>query len=85
MPHSSHKYKGYDLGFGLRNCSCGQTFGCASERELEMKIRIHRKFCSNPPKGEYIIGVSKDNPVVKSKTLKEHYKNETEEKRKLYE
>ena len=52
MTHSSHKYKGYDLGFGFRNCSCGQTFGYASERELEMKIRIHRKFCSNPPKGQ---------------------------------
>ena len=85
MPHSSLKYKGYDLGFGFRNCSCGQTFGYGSERELEMKIRLHRKFCSNPPKGECIIGVSKNYPIEKAKKLKEHYKNEVEETRKLYE
>ena len=84
MPHSNFKDKTYALGLGLRNCSCGQTFGYASERERELKIRLHRKFCSNPPKGTYEIGVS-TRPLEKATTLKEYYKNEAEETRKLYE
>ena len=84
MPHSNFKGKPYALGLGVRNHSCGQTFGYASERERELKIRLHHKFCSNPPKGTYGIGVSTW-PVKKARTLKEYYKDEAHETRKLYE
>ena len=30
-----------DNGAGVGKCPCGQTFECASERELAMKHRIH--------------------------------------------
>ena len=69
MPHRNFKDKPYALGLGVRNRSCGQTFGYASERERELKIRLHHKFCSKSPKGTYEIGVSKARPVEKAKTL----------------
>ena len=49
MPHGNFKRKVTDNGAGVGRCPCGQTFECASERELAMKHRIHRRFCSNPP------------------------------------
>ena len=85
MPHSNFKDKPYALGLGVRNCSCGQTFGCAPEREWELKSLLHDKFCSRPPKGTYEIRVSKTRPMEKAKTLKEYYNDESEEMRKLYE
>ena len=85
MPHSNFKDKNYDVGSGTIRCSCGQTFGYASEREIKMKIRLHDKFCSSPTKDTSIIKVSKAIPVEKAMTLKEYYKNASEETRKLYE
>ena len=85
MPHSNFKDKSYTLSSGVRNCSCGQTFGYTSERERELKIRLHHKFCSKPPKGTYVIEVSKSRSAEKTTTLKEYYINESEEMRKLYE
>ena len=38
-----------DNGAGVGRCPCGQTFECASERELAIKHIIHCRFCSNPP------------------------------------
>ena len=49
MPHGDFKRKATDNGSGVGMCSCGQTFECASERELAMKHRMHHRFCSNPP------------------------------------
>ena len=40
MPHSNFKRKATEFEAGVGRCSCGQTFECASERELAMK---HRK------------------------------------------
>ena len=37
MPHSNFKRKVIDNGAGVGRCTCGQTFECASERELAMK------------------------------------------------
>ena len=85
MRHSNFKDKAYALGLGVRNWSCSQTFGYASEREWKLKIRLHHKFCSKPQKGTYEIGVSKAQPLEKAKTLKEYYNNESKEMRNLYE
>ena len=84
MPHSNFKDKPYALGLGVRNCSCGQTFGYASERDRELKIRLHHRFCSKPPKGTYEIGVSKARPVEKATTQKECYDNESKEIKECY-
>ena len=39
----------YNLGTG--KCSCGQALNFASERDMKMKLRVRRKFCSKPPYG----------------------------------
>ena len=59
MPHGNFKRKVPDNGAGVGKCSCGQTFECASERELAMKHRIHPRFCSNPPLTFNKIGIPK--------------------------
>ena len=59
MPHNSFKRKVVDNEAGVGRCPCGQTFECASERELAMKRRIHHRFCSNPPLAFNKIGISK--------------------------
>ena len=84
MPHSNFKDKPYALGLGVRNCSCGQTFRYASERDWELKIRLHHKFCSKPPRGTYEIGVSKARAMEKAMTQKEYYDNESKEIREPY-
>ena len=35
MPHSNFKRKATEFEAGVGRCSCGQTFECASERELQ--------------------------------------------------
>ena len=79
MPHCSFKRKVTDNGAGVGRCSCGQTFECASERELAMKHRIHHRFCSNPPVAFDKIGVSK-----KAVTQREQQLNEAERIRKVH-
>ena len=79
MPHSSFKRKVTDNGAGVGRCPCGQTFKCASERELATKCRIHRRFCSNPHPAFDKIGVSK-----KAVTLREQQLNEAERIRKVH-
>ena len=51
MPHSNFKRRATEFNTGVGKCSCGQTFKCASEREIAMKCRMNRRFCSNPPTG----------------------------------
>ena len=79
MPHSSFKRKVMDNGAGVRRCPCGQTFECASKRELAMKHRIHRRFCSNPSLALNKIGILK-----KACTMREQQLNEAERIRKVH-
>ena len=79
MSHSNFKRKATEFGAGVGRCFFGQTFECASERELAMKRRIHRRFCSNPPVAFDKIGVSK-----KTATLREQQLNEAERIRKVH-
>ena len=66
MPHSSFKRKATEFGAGVGRRPCGQTFECASERELAMKRRIHHRFCSNPPLAFSKIG-TENNSLMKLK------------------
>ena len=77
MNHSNFKRKTTEFEAGVEKCPCGQTFQCASERELAMKHRIHHRFCSNPPVAFHKIGIPK-----KACTMREQQLNEAERIRK---
>ena len=79
MPHSNLKRNITDNGAGVGRCPCGQTFKCASKRELAMKHRIHRKLCYNPPVASDKIGIPK-----KACTMREQQLNEAERIRKVH-
>ena len=78
MPHSNFKRRAIEFGAGVGRYSCGQTFECASERELAMKCRIHHRFCSNHPLAFDKIRVPK-----KACTLREQQLNEYERMKKF--
>ena len=59
MPHNNFKRKVTEFEAGVGRCSRGQTFECASERELAMKHRMHLRFCSNPSVAFDKIGILK--------------------------
>ena len=69
MPHSIFKRKVTDNGAGVGKCSCGPTFECAFERELAMKHRIHRRFCSSPPVAFDKIGIPKKAVTLREQQL----------------
>ena len=79
MPHSSFKGKATEFEAGVGRCSRGQTFECASEQELAMKHRMHRRFCSNPPVAYDKIGIPKT-----AATLREQQLAEAERIRKVH-
>ena len=79
MPHSSFIRKATDNGAGVARCPCGQTFECASERELAMKCRIHHRFCSNPPLAFNKVGIPK-----KAAKLREQQLNEAKRIKKVH-
>ena len=79
MPYSNFKRRATEFNTGVGKCSCGQTFKCASEREIAMKRRMHHRFCSNPPVAFDKIRVSK-----KACTMREQQLNEAERIRKVH-
>ena len=79
MTHSNFKRKVTDNGAEVGKCPCGQTFECASKRELAMKHRIHHRFCSNPPLAFHKIGIPK-----KAFTMREQQLNEYERTKKVH-
>ena len=79
MPHSNFKRKATEFEAGVGRCSCGQTFECASERELAMKRRMHHRFCSNPS-----VVFDKIKVPKKAYTMREQQLNEAERIRKVH-
>ena len=79
MPHSNFKRKAAEFEAGVGKCSCGQSFECASERELAMKHRMHCRFCSNLPVAFDKIGIPK-----KACTIREQQLNEYERTKKVH-
>ena len=55
MPHSVFKERAHPFNSGVATCPCGQTFDYASERDLNMKFRMHRNVCSKPVSPKQII------------------------------
>ena len=79
MPHSNFKEKSHQFYLGIGKCPYGQTFEYTSERDMKMKLQMHRRFCSNPPVAFDKIGVPK-----KSCMLREQQLNEAEKIRKVH-
>ena len=73
MPHSNFKERSQEFNRGVGKCPCGQTFKYTSERDMKMKLRMHHRFCSNPPVAFDKIGIPK-----KAMTLREQQLNEAE-------
>ena len=48
MPHNKYNRNDVAIETGFR-CVCGQTFNYNSLGERNMKIRMHKKFCSSCP------------------------------------
>ena len=93
MPHSNFKDKAYAFNTGEGKCSRGKTFDYASERDMKMKLRMHLKFCSNPPRGcSAAPGAPQGSPVAfdkveapkKATTLREQQLAEVERMRKVH-
>ena len=79
MPQSNFKERSQEFNTGVGKCPSGQTLEYTSERDVKMKLRMHRRFCSNPPKGFDKIGIPK-----KATTLKEQQLNEAERMCKVH-
>ena len=79
MPHSNFKGGTTEFSLGVVKCSCGQTLDFASERDMEMKLQMHVKFCSNPP-----VGFDKIKVPKKVTTMRERQFNEYERMRSVH-
>ena len=79
IPHSNFKRRATEFNTGVGKCSCGQTFECASGREIAMKCRMHCRFCSKPPRAFDEIRVPK-----KACMMREQQLNEAERIRKVH-
>ena len=45
MTHSNFKERSQEFNTGVGKCPWGQTFEYTSERDMKMKLRMHRRFC----------------------------------------
>ena len=45
MPHSDFKERHFTVSSGVGKCPCGQTFDFESEKDMNLKLRMHPKFC----------------------------------------
>ena len=79
MPCSNFKDKAYEFNLGKGKCPCGQTFKYTSERDMKMKLRMHCRFCSNPPVAFDKVGIPN-----KATTLREQQLAEAERMRKVH-
>ena len=79
MPYSNFKERSHQFNSGIGKCSCGQTFDFASERDRKMKLRLHLKFCSNPP-----VAFDKIEIPKKATTMREQQLNEYERMKKVH-
>ena len=79
MPHSNFKDRAYEFNTEIGKCLCGKTFEYTSARDMKMKLQMHHRFCSNPPKVFDKIGIPK-----KSCTIREQQLAEAERMKKVH-
>ena len=80
MPHGKFKERVLSLNLEVAKCPCGQTFVYKSCRDWNMKVRLHRKVCANPPEGSKHMTTPK-----KAMMLKEVHLHEAENMRRVHE
>ena len=80
MPHNNFKERSHLFNSGVGKCSCSQTFDYISERDRDMKLRMHRKFC--PKLAEGSKQIRRPN---KTMTLKERQHNYVKRMRRVHE
>ena len=67
MPLSNFKQLPYESNTGVSKCYCGQTFDFTCPRDMELKRRLHHRFCKRPPIGKQKIAIP-----MKATTFMEH-------------
>ena len=67
MTHSNFKERNHEISTGVGKWTCGQTFDYSSKRDMNLKLRLHLRYCKNPPKGTHKIAVPR-----KATTFMEH-------------
>ena len=80
MPHSKFKERAPTFNSGVGKCHCGQTFHYMSERNQDIKFRMHHKVCPKPAKGSKPFWIPK-----KAMTLKEVQHDMAERMRRVHE
>ena len=79
MTHSNFKERSHEISTGVGKCTCGQMFDYSSPRDMKLKLRLHLRFCKNPPKGTHNIRVPK-----KATTFMEHQLNATMRRKEVH-
>ena len=79
MPHSNFKQMPSESNTGVSKCFCGQTFDFTSPRDMELKRRLHRRFCKNLPIGKQKIGIP-----MKATTFMEHQTGTAKRRREVH-
>ena len=78
MPHTTFKERSHPFNLEAGKCPCGQTFYFTSERDRDMKLQLHRKFCPKLPESSKHVRTAK-----KAMILREQQHYETERKRMI--
>ena len=73
MPHSNFEKRYHSLNSGIGKCSCGQTFNFTSEKDVNMKLQMHSKFCSDQPEASKSVRIPKKAMMLREK---QHYEDE---------
>ena len=71
MPHSNFKERSQEFNTGVGKSPCGQTFEYKSERDMKMKLQMHRRLCSNLPVAFDKIGIPKKATILREQQLNE--------------
>ena len=79
MPHSTFKARTAQLSLEVAKCPCGQTFVFASDRDQDMKFRMHNKVCPKQVEGYKQVRVLK-----KAMARREQQHNKAEKLRRVH-
>ena len=66
-----------NTNLGMGKCSCRKSFAYLSERDLNMKLQMYYKFCSNPLVSSVKVGMPKKSMMMEDV---QQYKLESDRK-----
>ena len=80
MPHSSSfTFRVTYSGARVYKCPCGQTFESGTKRGMDMKLRLHRRFCFKLP-----ASINRTEIPKKACTMREQQLAEAERMKKVH-